>query len=288
MFSDQTVNSNRILYTPSVFAKSSLCYLQEIGTLTAIKPHTSKRKDLKSYLFFVVLSGRGVLDYRNKTYVLQTGDCVFINCEESYAHTTSKESLWSIKWAHFYGENVPGIYGKYLERGGAPVFHPSNSERYTDLLEQLFITASSEDYLRDMKINEALASLLTLIMEMSWQPENQASMRRGSGREYTLQDIKDYLDENWKEKIALDKLADMFYINKYYLTRLFKNQYGISILNYVLNKRITHAKHQLRFTDKTIEAIGIECGFEDSNYFSRTFKRVEGAPPNEYRKLWKR
>lgn len=286
MFSDQTVNSNRILYTPSVFAKSSLCYLQEIGTLTAIKPHTSKRKDLKSYLFFIVLSGSGVLEYRNKTHTLQTGDCVFINCEESYAHTTNEESLWSIKWAHFYGENIPGIYEKYLERGGAPVFHPNNSERYTGLLDQLFITASSEDYLRDMKINESLASLLTAIMEMSWQPENQAALRRGSGREYTLQDIKDYLDEHWKEKFSLDDLSEKFFINKFYLTRLFKNQYGVSILNYILRIKITHAKQQLRFTNKTIEAVGIDCGFEDANYFSRSFKKVEGITPNEYRKKW--
>ena len=112
-------------------------------------------------------------------------------------------------------------------------------------------------------------------------------MKRGTGREYSLQDIKSYLDENWQKKIALDELAEMFYINKYYLARLFKNQYGSSILNYVMDQRITQAKKMLRFTDKQIEVIGRDCGFDDANYFTRMFKKVEGNSPSEYRKLWK-
>ena len=48
------VTSNRILYTPSSFARSSLLTLQEIGTLQALKPHTSSRDNLQSYLFFML------------------------------------------------------------------------------------------------------------------------------------------------------------------------------------------------------------------------------------------
>ena len=51
------VSSNRVLYTPSAFARNSLLHLQEIGTLQALKGHTSRRKDLQSFLFFIVLNG---------------------------------------------------------------------------------------------------------------------------------------------------------------------------------------------------------------------------------------
>lgn len=84
----------------------------------------------------------------------------------------------------------------------------------------------------------------------------------------------------------LDELADRFYINKFYLTRIFKNQFGNSIINYILEKRITYAKKLLCFTDYTAETIGMECGFEDANYFSRAFKNIEGVTPIEYRKMW--
>ena len=49
-----SVDSSRILYTPSAFARTSLLHLQEIGSLEAIQPHTSARENLVSYLCFVV------------------------------------------------------------------------------------------------------------------------------------------------------------------------------------------------------------------------------------------
>ena len=62
-----SVNSSRIIYTPSTFARTSLLHLQEVGSLQAIHPHTSKRSDLVSFLCFIVLSGEGELSYEEQT-----------------------------------------------------------------------------------------------------------------------------------------------------------------------------------------------------------------------------
>ncbi len=64
------VDSNRILYTASPFARSSLLHLQEVRSLTALQPHTSSRSDLPSYLFFTVVEGSGTLNYQGKTYMM--------------------------------------------------------------------------------------------------------------------------------------------------------------------------------------------------------------------------
>ena len=90
LFSDNTpsVESERILYTPSTFARSSLLHLQEVGSLKAISAHTSSRKDLVSFLCFVVLDGCGELAYEGNTYFLKKGDCVFIDCRKAYSHRT--------------------------------------------------------------------------------------------------------------------------------------------------------------------------------------------------------
>ena len=77
-----------------------------------------------------------------------------------------------------------------------------------------------------------------------------------------------------------------YYINKFYLTRLFKNTYGTTINNYILEKRITKAKELLRFSNLNIEDISKECGINDNNYFSRLFKQIEGISPKEYKKMW--
>ena len=271
----------RILYTPSHFARTNLLHLQEIGELQAHSIHTSRRDQLASYLFFMVISGHGTLEYGGTTHQLSAGDCVFIDCRLPYAHRTS-EDLWQLRWIHFYGPNLSNIYAKYIERGGQPCFRPADLPGLEHLWSSLYTIAGSSDYIRDMRINEGLNSLMTRLMEESWHP----TTHKNTSHKQNLSQIKDYLDQHYTEKITLDELAEHFYINKFYLTRVFKEQFGITINSYLLQKRITHAKQLLRFTDKTVEDIGYECGMGAVHYFSRMFKKMEGMSPSEYKKRW--
>ncbi|MDO4292746.1 MAG: helix-turn-helix domain-containing protein [Eubacteriales bacterium] len=282
LFSGSLVESDRILYTPSTFARTNLIHLQETGSLRALKPHTSRRENLSSYLCFIILEGSGTLEYNRESFALSAGDCVFLDCRKPYQHRCS-EQLWRLKWAHFYGPNMAGIYEKYAERGGQPCFRPSGLAPYDAILTRLFETASSSDYVRDMKIFEQLTALLSLLMEDSWRPEG---VPRRSQRRCNLQQVKDYLDLHYREPLRLDQLSDIFYINKFYLTRIFKEQFGLSITAYLLSLRITHAKRLLRFSGLSIEKIAQECGMQDANYFSRMFRKVEGVSPGEYRRQW--
>ena len=127
-------------------------------------------------------------------------------------------SLWSLQWCHFYAPSLPAIYEKYKERGGSPVFHPDSLTSFTTILTNLYRLASSSDYIRDMRINESLSALLTLLMEQSWHPESKTVSRK----RLELVEIKNYLDEHYTEKIVLDGLSEKYYINKYYLTKIFK------------------------------------------------------------------
>lgn len=277
------VSSNRILYTPSSFARTNLLHIQEIGELTAKHPHRSSRSNLSSYLFFSITYGSGKLVYDGKNFSLNTGDMVFIDCAKPYSHTTSPDNLWTLRWIHFYGSSLPAIYDKYCERGGRPVFHPKHSDPFDHLWTQLMEMAGSSDYIRDMKINAALNQLMVEIMAESWHPENQDDLPK---KKSFMVPIKQYLDDNFSEKITLDGLASQFYLNKYYLAKTFKEQYGQSINAYLLNLRITKAKQLLRFSEKTVEEIGFACGLGAAHYFSAKFKEVEGVPPSKYREQW--
>ncbi|MBE5795780.1 MAG: helix-turn-helix domain-containing protein [Clostridiales bacterium] len=278
----QQVDSRRILYTPSAFARSCLVHLQEVGRLRALSPHRSQRSDLASYLFFVVLEGEGELTYDGAVHALSRGSCVFIDCRRAYSHATSRK-LWSLAWAHFDGPTMHGIYQKYVDRGGLPCFRPGDVQPYLDLLAQLQETAAADDHVRDMHINELLCALLSLLMQAGWRP---AAHRSGASSRSRLADVKVYLDSHYNEKIALDDLAEKFFINKFHLTRLFREQYGSTIVNYLLSLRISRAKELLRFTELSVEEIGARCGMPEANYFSRAFRKIEGVSPTEFRRQW--
>ena len=283
--SSPSVQSSRILYTPSPFARSSLLHLQEVGSLTAIKPHTSKREKLQSYLCFMVEDGEGELVYEGKKYELKTGDVVFIDCRKAYSHSTGMNlnaELWSLRWCHFYGPSMPAIYAKYCERGGLPVIRGADVSQYAAILTDIYTLASSSDYIRDMRINGKLNDLLTLLMESSWHHEAHSN----APKKMDISLVKSFLDEHYNEKLSLESVASHFFIDKHYLARLFKEQYGVTLLTYLQQVRITHAKRMLRFTDKSIEEIGLECGIGELNYFSRVFKKLEGVSPSEFRRVW--
>ena len=162
------------------------------------------------------------------------------------------------------------------------MFHPADIKPFTDLLTELYDLAAASDYIRDMRINEKLGILLTLLMEQSWHPESVTVSRK----RLELAAVKEYLDEHYAERITLDDLAERFYINKFYLSKIFRETYGTTINNYLISKRITRAKQLLRFTDMTVDEVGAAVGMGDANYFSRMFRKVEGISPREYRKQW--
>lgn len=273
---------DRILYTPTAFAKKNLIYLQETGEICANRDHISQREYLQSYLFMLVLDGTGCIHYKGREHVAHAGDCVFLDCTNEYSHMPLDER-WSLKWVHFSGGNVRELYENYLQNGGKCVFQSMRFLAYSDLLTQIFRIASMDDSARDMRLYEKLVSLLVMLSGESSLQENDALF------EHSIRDmnpIKQYLEEHYPEKISLDSLAEMFYVNKFYMTRIFKKQYGISIVNYLTQVRITHAKELLRFTDMPIEHISQECGMNDANYFSRVFRKVEGTSPGEFRRMW--
>ncbi|MFI3237420.1 MAG: AraC family transcriptional regulator [Lachnospiraceae bacterium] len=280
----QIVESNRILYTPSTFARESLIHIQEVGSLQSLIPHVSTRERLQSYLFFVVKKGSGTVVYDGVTYMLEKGDCVFLDCSYMYSQCSSQD-LWELQWVHFYGNNMPEIYEKYCSRGGKPCFQPKHVEGYGLLLDEIFTIASADSYIKDMKLFEKLTTLLTYLMEDSWSVETLKE--EGEIQVFDVATVKAYIENNYQKQTSLDELSQMFYINKYYLLRLFKRQYGVSINQYNKQLRITKSKELLRFTDMSIEEVASSCGIEDRNYFARMFKQVEGTTPREFRDMWK-
>lgn len=282
MFQQGSVQSSRVIYTPSVFAKTSLLYLQEVGSLQAVREHTSRRKGLNSYLFFLIQKGSGHVTIDGETFAVQTGDCVFIDCKRSYAHTPAQDDLWTLQWIHFNGPSMGEIYAKYLDRGGRPVFSSTAFAQLSSILSGIQTLAASDVYIRDMKLNEKIASLLTIIMAESWHPGQSHS----GAKKQSLHAIKSYLDTHYMEHVTLDYLADTFYINKFYLSRVFREQYGTTILTYLDQVRVSHAKQLLRFSGMSVEEIGVHVGINEPGYFNRVFKKVEGVTPGEYRKTW--
>ncbi len=97
-------------------------------------------------------------------------------------------------------------------------------------------------------------------------------------------EVKKYIEEHLTERISRAQVAEHVALNENYLSRLFHQEMGLSISDYILQKRIVLAKKLLVQTDRSVSEIGNEVGYDATAYFIRLFKREVGKTPKEYRK----
>lgn len=272
-----------IINNPSAFAKSNLVYLQEIGQQSLSFPHICKNKKFSSYVFFVVTDGLGKLEYGEDSYVISAGHCAFLDCRRAYSYYAFKDTL-TLSYVHFDGYNMADIYKEYLNQGGVPCYRAHGPKSYLQILEQISESASSVSQTKDMEMYAKLTALLTRLMKAAKNAENAAHR---ANTKQDMQNVKKYLEQNYQERITLDILSELFYVNKFYLTRLFREQFGISVNNYLMQVRLSHAKRLLCSSDMSVKNIGRICGVGNANYFTRMFKKCEGMTPGEFREAKK-
>lgn len=93
-----------------------------------------------------------------------------------------------------------------------------------------------------------------------------------------------YIKDNYGTKLTIENIAEPLHIHPSYLSAIFKKSTGLSVNNYINNYRITIAKQLLANTENDISTIANMTGFYDSQHFLKTFKKVCGTTPKNFRK----
>lgn len=96
--------------------------------------------------------------------------------------------------------------------------------------------------------------------------------------------VVSYLEQHLAEKITMPFLTGMAHMSESSLRRAFREATGYAPIDYLIRLRITRAEKMLRATDARISEIAWQTGFEDSNYFTRQFRRITGRSPRDYRR----
>ena len=277
-----STSSERVLATPTKFASANCLYVQEVGRLKSLKPHISARDSLDSYLFLIVLSGEGNVNYKGEDHQMSFGNCALIDCTRKYYHISSKDKPWELMWVHFNGNSAKSLYEQFIRINPSGVFRSSNVHNYKRPLEEMMRLNKEHDNMTEILSNKYITDIVTQCC-LDSQNELTASDNSLRGK---LPEIREYLIANYTQKILLEELADEFYISKYHMSREFKNEYDITIGNYLLSLRIARAKELLRFSSMPIEEIAAECGISDTSYFTKVFRKSEGMTALEYRHKW--
>ena len=123
-----------------------------------------------------------------------------------------------------------------------------------------------------------LGTALSLLDLVSRRDETSAESVSMIGR------VINYCVTHLSEDLSLDTLSKVFFVDKSYISRLFRKKLGISYVEFISSQRVSTACELLAKTPKSITEIAFDCGFRNQSSFNRIFQSQRGMTPSEYRK----
>ena len=98
--------------------------------------------------------------------------------------------------------------------------------------------------------------------------------------------IKAFLDEHYDDTdLSMTGIGDLFQINPSFMSRIFKEEIGMNMMDYLVMARVERAKQLLKETRDTVQSIAGQVGYQHTISFIRVFKKSTGLTPGEYRKI---
>ena len=98
-----------------------------------------------------------------------------------------------------------------------------------------------------------------------------------------IERAKIYINKQYNKAISLDDVSREVDISPYYFSKIFKEETGVNFIDYLTKIRIDKAKELLLYSDLSMKVICCKIGYSDPNYFSRSFKKIAGVTPTEYK-----
>ncbi|MDR0380871.1 MAG: AraC family transcriptional regulator [Oscillospiraceae bacterium] len=257
-------------------------FVEEIGKFWAKKEYYTRREDKDMYLLLYTLSGEGVLSYEGGTWALSRGTVALIDCRPYHDYHTApgSEENWMFYWMHVDRKNCDYYY-KSLFADGFSLLVPGVDYEIKEVFETLI--ESYDDLHPDTLcfMSHHVSGLLTkLLTYRDWR----------KAQDYEHRDIIEaavaYIKEHFHRPIDVEDMAQRVGLSKYYFIKLFRERLHTTPYQYLLVHRINESKKLLISTDRKVLDIAFAVGFSDGGHFSRTFRRITGVTPCDYRQEW--
>lgn len=124
--------------------------------------------------------------------------------------------------------------------------------------------------------------LFAYILEQKYYSENSENTSDAAQRIKQLKPVIEYIEMHFSEEIRLVTLCEMIGMNKNYFCRFFYSLTKQTPMNYVTYYRVEQAANMLLATDMSVTDVAFRCGFNDTGYFIKCFKKIKGVTPKQF------
>ena len=166
------------------------------------------------------------------------------------------------------------------------VIKGSEKKEINGLAERIVDENKENRYAKDLMVHTLTVELMIILsraLRSEW--EESLSVKNGKARELVAI-AKQYMDENFDQGITVSEAATYVFLSQGYFTRAFRDELGISPMNYLMKKRIEKACKLLQSNEIKVSAISLQSGFSSPQRFNVAFRKQMGMTPMEYRKKY--
>ncbi|MFC4389074.1 AraC family transcriptional regulator [Gracilibacillus marinus] len=263
------------------------------GQYQEFKAHSHQEYEI--YLFH-----KGTCRYliSNQIYDLSPGDILIMDGLALHKPNLPKDSEYVRSHIHFSPTTIRPILDVMGATNLLDIFdhihhclirseHEQDIKQVEQIIKQMneiINHATLSTLEKEWELKTLLIQVLIIINRLS-QPSSQKTSKAKFSKMQHAENIATYIQKNYHNKISIDSISAELNISKSYVSRVFKEMTGYTIMEYVMATRLQQVKFLLEIEeDKTLQQLSDECGFESASHFSRFFKEHVGITAKEYQR----
>ena len=264
--------------------KNMFFYIHYCNGRRLIREDSAKRftRTLKHHELAFFTGGKGIIEIENKKYEIKKGMLFYI-CK-GVVHSLESDSNEPLCFltVHFSYTNIDFKDGNWnieepMKR--LPISTVLDLKDYynvEDMFQKLFDGWNAKLPGYEFVTRTLFQQLLIAIYE------NIKGQNRNYSNSIKVEKVIKYMHEHIDKKVTLAELSEVVQISPFYLSKIFKDATGYSVIEYFNKIKIDKAKELFIEGNKKVKEVANTLGFTDEFYFSRMFKKFEGISPSEY------
>lgn len=251
-------------------------WINQCGHTFCGKDYFFNRGITSYYTIEYIIAGSGYIQENDIICRPKAGDTHIFHSGSTQTFYTDSNNPWEKLWVIFYGPLADSLFEIY-DLNQVLLFPGLNIKKSLEKIIEICNDNSIPDYV----IMSRCSVIVVDIIQQLYLYTQQNEMHLQS---LSIADsIKTLIDRMCDFDVSLDDIASHVYCSKSHAIRIFTEKFNISPYKYISQKRLSNAKHMLKFSNICINDIAKSLNFCDSRYFSNWFKKKTGMTPKEYR-----
>lgn len=222
------------------------------------------------------ISGTGHLNYEHREYLLRPGSLMIVTIPDNHRYWAEPDQPWHFFWLSMTGQEALRLHRMLLQVTG-PVFRPSPNT--VEVLARCSLALIETDHDESGSVSALAYQALMAIYDDAFGTHDSDR----DDLDVELQRVLDYIRNNLDCPMSVEALADLAKMSRSHFTRHFAAREGQPPAEFIMRERMRKASRLLATEELDVRAIAHQCGFSDSNYFSKVFRRNFGISPTEFR-----